>query len=82
MTKDHQSVIDESPTLYKGVMERAVTGEAAPRQAIKAFCLRCVGYLRAEVAGCTAFKCPLHKYRPYQAGENDETLAEGSEPAS
>jgi len=38
--------------------------------AIKAKCLDCCGYQRAEVAACTAEHCPLWPYRPYQTKED------------
>ena len=56
---------------YRGVVRRAYAGAASPRTAIKAFCLQCVGYMREDVARCTALACPLHGYRPYQRGEGD-----------
>ena len=44
---------------------RAVGGRS-PKSAIKAFCLECVGWQRADVRRCTALACPLYAYRPYQ----------------
>ena len=52
--------------LYEGIVKRAKRGTASPRQAIKAFCLTCVGFIRKDIKNCTADECPLHKYRPYQ----------------
>ena len=43
--------------------------KAPPRQAIKAFCQECAGYERRAVTGCTAYACPLWRYRPYQKSE-------------
>jgi len=74
--------IASAPESYRGILKRAYSGDAPPRQAIKAFCLHCVGYLRAEVRDCTSWACPLHPYRPYQAGEEGENVPEGSELAS
>ena len=65
LTKAQQAVVAEAPSSCKGVMERAFTGNSRTA-AIKAFCLRCVGYSRAEITACTAYGCPLHPYRPYQ----------------
>jgi len=65
--------------MYKGVLKKAYAGTASPRVAIRAMCLSCVGYLRVEVTNCTAFGCPLHKYRPYQDGVDDEIGAETAE---
>ena len=35
-------------------------------------CLRCVGYVRSDVTSCTAYGCPLHPYRPFQKGTEEE----------
>ena len=35
-------------------------------EAIKAFCMACVGDVMSDVKGCTAKKCPLYKLRPYK----------------
>lgn len=58
---------DQAPPLYAGIRAKALAGTASPRQAIKAMCLECVGYIRADVASCQITDCPLHKYRPYAA---------------
>jgi hypothetical protein len=54
------------PASARGIVERAFTGKASPRAAVKAKCLDCSGYDRAEVAACTVILCPLHAYRPFQ----------------
>jgi hypothetical protein len=46
----------------------AIEGRAAPRAAIKSFCLECVGWQRSEVTLCTAVACPLWAYRPFRKG--------------
>ncbi len=69
MTRD-ETIKDALP-LYRGIVAKALDGTASPRGAIKAFCLRCVGYVRDDVTNCTAYNCPLHKYRPYQEGAQD-----------
>ena len=48
---------------------RAVTGEASPREAIRAFCLSCVVWDRKEVRLCGDTTCPLHRYRPFVDNE-------------
>jgi hypothetical protein len=53
------------PPSARRLMLRTFAGKASPRQAIKAKCLDCCGYDRAEVANCTVVLCPLHAYRPY-----------------
>ena len=53
-------------TMRQGYL-RAAAGTASPRAAIKAFCLECVGHVRAEVTQCTDEACPLFLYRPFQS---------------
>jgi len=43
--------------------------KTSPVGAIKNFCLACVGDKPSDVTNCTAKKCPLYIYRPYQKGE-------------
>jgi hypothetical protein len=69
--------IEQTLPLYRGVMERALDGSAAPRGAIKAFCLHCVGDKRADVTSCTAYACPLYRYRPYQTDDEPEETPDG-----
>lgn len=57
---------------YRNGYARAADGSASPRQAIKSFCLECVGYARKEVTNCTALACPLWLYRPYQGAAEAE----------
>lgn len=52
---------------------RAASGKSRAA-AIKAFCIECVGFKRADVTNCTAQQCPLYPYRPYQ--RDDEQDAE------
>ncbi len=46
--------------------------KTTPMQAIKAFCMSCVGDVREDVRNCTAKKCPLYIYRPFQKGDDSE----------
>ena len=73
-----ETIADASPK-YRKLVERALDGTCSPRAGIKAFCLRCVGYIRADVEGCTSRNCPLWQFRPYKSGEDTDNLAEGSE---
>lgn len=69
--------------MYAGIVQRAYEGKASPRGAIKAFCLYCTGYERAEVTNCTSLACPLYPYRPYQKdAADDESVAEAIEIAA
>ena len=51
---------------------RAASGQAAPRAAIKAQCLECLGWDRVAVRECTDPACPLWAYRPFQANESED----------
>ncbi len=66
-------------TMRRGYL-RAAVGTASPQAAIKAYCLECVGYIRAEVTHCTGVACPLFMYRPFQSapGENRATASFGA----
>lgn len=44
--------------------------KTSPMQAIKNFCNDCVA-TRADITNCTARKCALWIYRPYQNGEQE-----------
>ncbi len=56
----------EIPKLYQKLYERAASGKASPRQAIRMQCLEGCGYERNEVTCCTDTGCPLYRYRPFQ----------------
>jgi len=40
--------------------------KTSPMEAIANFCMHCVGSRREDITNCTATKCPLYIYRPYQ----------------
>ena len=63
--------MDACPVSAKGILERAYAGNSRAT-AIKAMCLQCVGYIRAEITNCSAYGCPLRPYRPYQNGVEDD----------
>lgn len=44
---------------------RKADHENSRSNAIKLFCLGCVGGSRSEVASCTGYDCPLWPFRPY-----------------
>lgn len=56
------------PALYQGIAVAATRSRAA---AVKLFCLECVGYIRKDVTECTATKCSLFRWRPYQSGDDE-----------
>ena len=53
------------PMSARGALARAFAGKASPRAAIKAMCLDCSHFDRAEVADCRVALCPLWSYRPF-----------------
>lgn len=64
---------DKMPHIYKTTYLSAVSGKATPRNAIKAFCIECMNYVRSEVTNCDTIDCPLNLYRPYRkAGNSDD----------
>jgi hypothetical protein len=58
--------LSEASELYRPLLKKAYEGTASPRQAIKAFCLQCVGYERDSITHCTSLGCPIFMFRPYQ----------------
>jgi hypothetical protein len=71
LNSEQSAVLAEVPTSYRTIFKKAFTTNRKTL-GIKAFCLRCVGYLREDVRNCTAKGCPLWTHRPYQTGEEDE----------
>ena len=68
-TTREQAIADRTSQMPKASIatyRKATRGKASPRVAIKAFCMECVGWNRAEVTECTALACPLWMYRPFQ----------------
>ena len=51
------------PNKYIPTFRRAFRGGNRRRDAIRAFCLECVGFSESGVLECTAFTCTLHLYR-------------------
>lgn len=72
LTEAQLARIDDTSPLYKPIMRRVYLGEASPRGAIKAFCLQCMGGVRADITNCDATHCSLHFYRPYQKRVDNE----------
>ncbi|PZX30855.1 hypothetical protein C7416_103588 [Cupriavidus phytorum] len=54
----------QTQSIARSLLARCYDGTASPRQAIKAFCIACVGERRKDVANCTCYACPLYRYRP------------------
>jgi hypothetical protein len=66
MTKAQQAYVDQAPTSCRNTLSKALQGQGSPRNAIKAKCLTCSGYDRAEVSECRVVLCPIWSFRPYQ----------------
>jgi hypothetical protein len=62
--------IAEHNKLYLGVFEKAFSGTSRAN-AIKAKCLDCCCFQRAEITNCAVPNCPLYDYRPYQSGQEE-----------
>ena len=58
--------IAEAGELYRPLLRKVYAGSCSPREAIKGFCLQCVGYERNSITHCTSPACPLFLLRPYQ----------------
>ena len=54
------------PSSLRPLFVRAYAKNCSPRAAVKAFCIECQGYDRAAVTACTAYACPLWRFRPFQ----------------
>lgn len=55
----------QMPPTCRNTYLKSLSGQS-PAAGIKAFCMECVGWDRAEVAACTALACPLWSYRPFR----------------
>jgi len=55
------------PLKYQGLFQRVKESNSKSKaDAIKAFCLECVGFKYKRVTTCTSPSCALFKVRPYQ----------------
>jgi hypothetical protein len=67
---DRERYLAGVPISARGIVEKALQGASSPRAAIKAKCLDCCGFDRAEIRACRVLLCPLHAFRPYQQEAN------------
>jgi hypothetical protein len=65
MPQAEQRRYREMPNTWRGTYVRAMSGRS-PKAAFKAMCGECMGWLRADIPGCTAKGCPLYPYRPWK----------------
>lgn len=76
------------PASQRSTFERAFAGKSRAA-AIRAKCLDCCHFSRAEVAACAVIACPLHPVRPFRESgigpgceESPESMQEGAPDAS
>ena len=67
-----------TPAALQPLIDRIIAPRGNLKAAVKLNCLQCCGYARKEVSRCSAFACPLYRFRPYQNGTEEavETDAE------
>ena len=58
--------LESVPEHQKSQYLLALSGKSSARQAIKAFCLECVGWKPDDVRNCQGYACPLYLYRPFK----------------
>lgn len=60
------TAVANAPASAKNTLSRAFSGNASPRQAIRAKCLDCARFDRSEIKNCACHLCPLWAYRPFE----------------
>jgi hypothetical protein len=55
-------ILNDIPQLHRERYRRAMTG-GSQADAIRSFCVMCMGWQQDEVELCTAPNCPLYPYR-------------------
>ena len=67
MPRSIDAYVKTCPAMSQQLMARALSGTSrSPRDAIKAKCLSCSGFVRQEAASCMVRKCPLWAMNPYR----------------
>ena len=61
--------ISQIPAIHQAVYKSAVEGKSR-KNAIKSFCLMCVGFEKEEVRLCTDLACQYYAFRPYRERSN------------
>ena len=75
LTAQQVIYLDKTPVSTQGTFRRALSGEASPRQAIKAKCLDCCSYIREDIKCCAVEVCSLWRYRPFQKKSGEDEMA-------
>jgi len=67
--KRHLAYVRALPLRFQGLFRKVFLSSVAPRQAIKAKCIDCVGFetVSMRIQNCPTWKCPLWQYRPYRS---------------
>jgi hypothetical protein len=68
--KRKASKLAETPPRFKVLALKVLEGRVTPRQAIKAKCLDCMGYIIKDIRNCPSTTCELHRFRPFQPPSN------------
>ena len=68
----------DTPKAVRTAYLRAALGLSPARARVKAHCLECVGWVRADVTACTSLACALYQLRPYQKATTARMLQKGT----
>lgn len=71
MTISREDRLRIMPSSMRATYQKGLTSRSA---AVKAMCQECTGYDRQTVKLCPSVACPLHPWRPYQGGDEDEEV--------
>lgn len=66
MNEKQEKFLESVPQSSVRIVTRAFERTGGRANAIKAFCLVCLGFSRNDIRECTAHTCPLHPWRPFQ----------------
>ena len=62
----HTTRLKSMPERFRKQYLTVISTAGGPKQAIRAFCLECVGWSASEVRNCQGFACPLYMHRPFK----------------
>ena len=60
-----KNLLEQMPESCRRGYAKAMLGKSLSA-AVKAHCLECVGWVRADVTNCTGTACAMWPYRPFQ----------------
>ena len=76
-----ERIISRAPINTRPLYMRAYAGKSR-KNAIKAFCMECLGYSSKDVRTCTAPTCPLYEVRPFRREDEPENEGDSMENES